>query len=241
MRLNSYKNVLCLFLFIGLVKLSQAQDFSEVFQKVNNYYKTTNYYNIETTYTMYRGYTGKIITESYKGHMYKKKEVTGVTILGSEIITFPEGQITITDKSKSIIYINREKIALKNSIIDTHKLTKFYKQIAFKEDDNIAQYQFLLKNEVKNLPYNKLVFYINKSDNSILKQELFFTSKLPFTNKKGEREYDFGRMVIVYKVSNKLHKNSIKIEDYLIIDSNNKVSLTKAYKDYQLINQTPSN
>ena len=44
MRLNSYKNVLCLFLFIGLVKLSQAQDFSEVFQKVNNYYKTTNYY-----------------------------------------------------------------------------------------------------------------------------------------------------------------------------------------------------
>lgn len=235
------KNIICLLLFTVFVNTSNAQNFDDALEKVNSYYKTASDYNIETVYRMYRGYTGNIITESYKGTMYKSNEVMGLTALGAEVITFSNAQITVNDKNKTITYIKNDSKVVKKSMIDTSKLSNFYDLTNITEGGDIVVYELTLKEKVMNVPYSKLIFHINKKHYSLIKQEFFFTSKLPFTNKKGEREHDFGRMEIIYNSIAKALNKNIKIEDYLVIDNNNKMSLSKTYKNYQLINQAPYN
>ncbi len=241
MNFISYKNTICLLLLTVFVNTLNAQGFGDVLEKVNNYYQTANSYNLESTYIMYRGYTGNTITESYKGTMYKKDGVKGMTALGSEVISFPNAQLTVNSTNKTIVYINNTSDIIKDNVIDINKLSKFYDETAVKEEGGIIIYEISLKKEALNVPYNKLIFHVNKNDFSLIKQEFFFASKLPFTNKKGERENDLGRMEIIYNSNIKPLKKNLKIEDYLVINSEDKVSLSKAYDDYQLINQTPYN
>jgi len=218
-----------------------AQKLGAVLENVNNYYKTAKSYNVKTTYTMYRGYTGNAITESYKGTMYKKDGVKVVTALGAEVITFANAQITVNDTNKTLVYIKTTTNSIKKNVIDVVNLSKFYDQTAIKEEGHILIYELSLKKKALNIPYNKLIFHVNKNDFSLIKQEYFFTSKLPFTNEKGERVHDLARMEIRYDSNTKPLRKNIKIEDYLVINSDNKVSLSKAYKNYQLTNQTPYN
>lgn len=240
MRLTTYKNIICVLICTVFVNTLSAQDFGAVLEKVNNYYKTASTYNTQTTYTMYRGYTGNTVTESYKGTMYKKGDVKGVTALGAEVITFANAQITVNDTNKTLVYIKTATNSMKKNVIDVVNLSKFYDQTAMKEKGAILIFELSLKKKALNVPYNKLIFHVNKTDFSLVKQEYFFTSKLPFTNEKGEREHDLGRMEIRYNANSKPLKN-MRIEDYLVIHPNNKVSLSKTYKNYQFINQTPHN
>ncbi len=239
MHLTTNKNIICVLVFTVFVNTISAQNFSDILEKVNAYYKTASTYNIQSTYTMYRGYTGNTITESYKSTMYKTDNVVGINALGAEVITFSNAQITINSTNKTILYTKGNNI--KNNVIDVNALSKFYDQTSVKEEGNNIIYEISLKQKALNIPYSKLIFHINKNDYSLIKQEFFFTSKLPFTNKKGERENDFGRMEIIYSSNPKLLKNNIQLEDYLVINSNNEVSVTNTYKNYQLINQTPNN
>jgi len=240
MQLTTYKNIICLLLVTVVVNTLSAQDFNNTLEKVNKYYKTVKSYNITSTYSMYRGYSGNTVTESYDSKMYKTKAVIGVTALGAEVLTFSNAKITVNDKDKTIVYAKIKSENFRNNLIDVEKLSQFYNQTAFKEDGNTIIYEISLKEKASNVPYNKIVFHVNKDDFSLAKQEFFFASKLPFTSKEGLREHDLGRMVITYTASKDEPKN-IKIEDYVVSNSNDNISLSKAYDGYKLINQTPYN
>jgi len=240
MQLTTYKNIMCLLLFTVVTNTISAQDFNNTLEKVNEYYKTVKTYNITATYSMYRGYSGNTVTESYDSKMYKTDGVIAVTALGAEVLTFSNAKITVNDSKKTIVYVKSNNENFRNNLIDVEKLSQFYNQTAFKEEGNTIIYEISLKEKAGNVPYNKIIFHVNKHDFSLAKQAFFFSSKLPFTSKEGVREHDLGRMEITYAVSNEEPKNN-KVEDYVVSNNNDDISLSKAYNDYKLINQTPYN
>jgi hypothetical protein len=231
------KNIKIIFLFLSGVNIVDAQNSIALLEKVNNYYKTVQFYNVESTYNMYRGFTGKSVTESYKGTMYKNGQVSVVKVLGQGIIMFENVQLIVNDADKTITYTKNDAESVQKNLIDVDKLSKYYDFTSIKDDKKVIIYEMTLKNKDLPLPYSKLIFHINKTDNSLVKQELFFATKLPFKNKDGEMSNDNGRMEIIYNPSNTPIKN-IKLEDYITTDSKDRIHLSKAYKNYQLIDQT---
>jgi len=220
-----------------VINFGYAQNQESILNKVFDYYKTAESYSYNCTYNMYRGFTGNIITESYKGTIFKDGNISRITALNSEILSYPNAQLTISNDSKLIIYIKKRVDFVEKSPVDISLFLKYFEGNIVSQENNIIKYEMTLTKNNFQIPYQKVVFYINKTNYSLIRQELFFATKLPFKNAEGESVNDFGRMEIIFSPNNHSLKNIKKIEDFLIIEKDT-IKLTKAYQNYQLIDQS---
>lgn len=233
------KNILniILLLILTVTVKAQQQSVNETLKKVEKYYKNIKTFNLDLEYAMYKGYDGNKLTESYKGNIYKNDNITRLKILGSEILQFPKAQLTIIEENKTIIYkpINDNK--LNNSPLDISSFLKYYNEVSSDVNNNTIIHELVLKNNQLPVPYNKILLHINKEDYSIKKQVLYLSTKVPFVDENGENSEDVGRMVITFKTSLSPIKTP-KLQDYLVLESNKKIRLVKAYSSYSIIDQT---
>lgn len=208
----------------------------ETLKKVETYYKSLKTYDFQMKYTMYKGYTGNHITESYDGTMNKNNDISQIKILGSEIIQFPDVHIILNKENKTLLYNKISNQVTQKSPVDVSSFLNFYKETATEIKDGIIMHEMVLKNTQVPIPYNKIVLYVNENTFQIEKQMLYLATKVPFIDENGKETPDVGRMEISFTQNSSNHKTP-KLNDYVIINSD-KVSLTKAYQDYTIIDQT---
>ena len=186
---------------------------------------------------MYKGYTGTYPTESYKSKIHKKDEITKIDVMGSEIIQFPEVQLIINKENKTINYNKISDNALQQSPMNVSSFLKFYKEVSSEVSGNTIIHELVVKNKQLPIPYNKIILHINKDNYSIKKQVLYLSTKVPFVDENGINTEDVGRMVITFKTSSTIVKTP-KLQDYVILESNKKPRLAKAYTTYNIIDQS---
>lgn len=217
---------------------AQMPSASETLAKVETYYKSLNEFDFEVEYKMYKGYTGNHITESYKGSMCKKEDVSQINILGSEIIQFPDTQLIIDNENKTLIYKKISEDVMQKTPMDVSAFLKFYKETNTQISGNVLIHEMEIKNVQIPIPYNKIIVHVNKDTYKIEKQVLYLATKVPFVDENGKETPDLGRMEINFEQNSKSLKKTPKLNDYVFLDSNNKVHLAQAYNRYTIINQT---
>ena len=225
------------FLLIGMSIYAQPPSALEAFTKIENYYKTVKKFNFQIEYKMFRGYSGNEVTESYKGSIYRYGDISQIKILGSEILQFPEAQLTINSENKTIRYNKISKDVIQKSPVDVSTFLKFYKETSAKISGNILIYEMVLKNAQIPIPYNKIIIHVNKDTFEIEKQIFYFATKVPFVDESGDETLDSARMEISFKQNSFTTQKVPKLNDYVFVEGNN-VRLAKAYQTYTIIDQT---
>ena len=224
--------LLCCYLSVS----AQKPIASETLKKVETYYKSLKAFDFQMKYTMYKGYTGNHVTESYEGTMCKNGAVSQIKILGSEIVQFPDVQLILNKENKTLQYNKTSNHVNQKSPVDVSAFLNFYKETVTDIKDDTIIHEMVLKNTQVPIPYSKIVIYVNKNTYEIEKQILYLATKVPFVDEDGKETPDVGRMEISFKRNSSTHK-APRLNDYVLIHSD-KVSLTKAYQDYTIIDQT---
>lgn len=230
---------------LGLVLHAQAQkpSVNELLSKASNFYQKTNHYQVNMTFTMYRGITGGEKTESYTGTMEKNNEYTKNNILGTSVYRFPQAQLIVDNTQKKIVYTALETNAIQNSPVDLSAYMKYYDKSQVSEEGNYWVCELVAsQNMFSQLPYGKVLLYINKKDYSVTKQVLFFSNLIPFQGKEdSDIQQDYGRLHVnlLYDFNKKIEKKELAY--FIKKVANNKMQLQKDFASYQLIDQTEYN
>ena len=229
--------LLPLFLFLGGNLYAQNKEAKELLDKVAAFYENSSAYQVELTYNMHRGLTGNNITESYKGSIIKNGSFLKMELLDSEILQFKEAQLIIDNSAKQVLYIDKST-GLDNSPLNISAYLDYYTKTVVTNKGNIIVCEMVPQEISGQLPYGKVVLYINKDTYSLEKQELFFSNLIPFKNENNEDVNDYGRLVIELK-HQKLNEDqkTYKLSDYISISSGDEASLTGKYSGYNLIKQ----
>ncbi|GAA3591166.1 hypothetical protein Q4Q39_15830 [Flavivirga amylovorans] len=232
-------------LLLGLVQNTEAQKSSvkELLNKVSNFYLNKNQYHIDMTFTMYRGITGNEATESYTGTMEKNDKYNKNSILGTLVYRFPEAQLIVDNNQKRVIYNDLDTSEMQNYPVDLSAYMKYYDKSQILEEGNQWVCELVVsQNTFSELPYGKVLLYINKNDYSITKQVLFFSNLIPFQGKEAsDIEQDYGRLHIdlSYNFNKEIEKKELAY--FITKTANSKIQLQKDFASYQLIDQTEYN
>ncbi|MBQ4820655.1 hypothetical protein [Aquimarina sp. MMG016] len=228
-----------LILFLGIQFTIKAQDLEvkEVLSKTEEFYENQESYDVSVTYNMFRGLTGTNITESYQGSFAKDKDKYLMKVLGSEILQFNKGKLIINHKEKTIRY---EKGASDNvsmtSLFNIDEFLTYYDKTKAQTKGNAIVCELVSTKKNFQLPYGKVVLYLNKSDYSITKQVLYFSSLIPFAE-DNKQVQDYGRLELEMTYQNQ-QKSTFSWEEYINISSDNKATLQEKYKAYALLHQS---
>ena len=228
------------FLGTGLQILSQENISKELLEKVAIHYKQQSDYTIDMQYQMLRGFTGNIVTESYKGTIIKKGDVSKYKVLQSEVLQFGGQQLVIDHGQKLLMYNKVAKTADQMPISIDGFLESFEIE-GVQEQGDVIQYQLKKKAGATAFPYNKIILKINKEKYQVVLQELFFANKLPFNDTTSKNVPDNARLRITMNHKESIDKKLPKLEAYIQADKNGKIQPTAAYKMYQFIDQTQNN
>ncbi|MDY8138496.1 hypothetical protein [Aquimarina sp. 2201CG5-10] len=226
---------------LGFVELGYAQGekTKELLNKVTTSYENKKQYQIAVTYNMHRGFTGNTITESYNGKMIRNDDFTQFKLASSEILRFSQSQLSIDHDEKKIIYSQNNKNGnVQNSPLDINGFLEYYDQTKITEKNDVLICEMVSTKTNFQNPYGKVVMYINKNSYQIEKQELFFSTLIPFAESDNNaKKMDYGRLVILLNHEDLKNKAKPNLGDYIDVSSKNKMSLKEQYQGYTLINQ----
>ncbi|EZH71526.1 hypothetical protein ATO12_06885 [Aquimarina atlantica] len=235
---KTYKYIIILLCCIGSIQQNNAQNINikNLFKKVAQSYNDKKQYQIDVTYTMYRGLTGNTITESYQGKMVKNNEFSQMTVLNSEILQFPGGQLNIDHTSKTATYIGSKGTSSKNQLLDINSFLDFYDKVKVTEKNGVLVCEMVsAKPNIQN-QYGKVILYINKEKYLIEKQELFFSTLIPFVD-GNTKKMDYGRLIVHLKNRELESSAAPVLKDYIHVLSKQNITLAEQYKEYHLTNQ----
>ncbi|MBQ4819098.1 hypothetical protein [Aquimarina sp. MMG016] len=239
--MKKLKYIMLLLCFVSTAQLAQAQNekAKDVLEKVKKSYDDKKQYEIETIYNMHRGLTGNSITESYKGEMVRNEDVTRFRVLKTEILQFPKAQLNIDHNQKKVIYAKTQiGAASQHSPIDVSVFLKLYYETSVTEKNGVLICEMVSNKPVSQNPYGKVVLHINKNTYLIEKQELFFSTLIPFVDEESNtKKMDYGRLVILLQLKDLQNNSKPALSDFITISPDNNISLTEQYKGYTLINQ----
>jgi len=237
MKLRYIIFVMCCFCFVQQIS-SQNENVKELLKTVAESYESKMTYKIDATYNMHRGFKGDKITESYQGTMVKNGDFSRFKVDGSEIIHFSGVQLSIDHGAKKVIYNkNAKNESVQNSPIDLTGFLEFYDRTLITEKNGILKCEMVTSKPNPQNPYGKVVLHIEKHSNLVIKQELFFSNKVPFVDKESNsRVMDTARLVILLDYSDLVTNEKPILSDF-ITTSNKKVILTEQFKGYTVINQ----
>lgn len=225
-------------LFVTQEGQAQNEKTKDLLKKVQLAYENTKQYRIAVTYNMHRGFSGNNITESYQGSLVKNGDFSQFKALNSEIIQFPGIQLTMDHTEKIVRYAKTAKGAtVPNSPLEVSNFLKLYDKTKVTERDGILVCEMVATKSNMQNPYAKVVLHVNKDTYRIERQELFFTSMIPFVESDGKtRKLDVGRLVILMNFKEMEEQVEPTPKDFILRSGKNDMSLTEQYKGYRLIN-----
>ncbi|QKX04212.1 hypothetical protein HN014_04570 [Aquimarina sp. TRL1] len=225
---------------IGAIQLGHSQNtgVKELLNKALAFYQSEEQYQVDMTYTMYQGLTGSKATESYQGSIIKNKAVSQIKMLNTDILQFPEGQLTINHTEKTVVYTIPEISSIERQVVQLNTLMKNYTQGKTTEKGDVILCELTADSQSNQNPYSRVILHINKNTYRLEKQELFFSRLIPFVGDRGVKKLDHGRLIITFEYSEGVLSEGIDIKDYIVLKSSEDVFLTGDYQEYRLINRS---
>ncbi len=205
----------------------------EVLSKVTDLYKTKPNYQIQFEFNFKRG-TALKSAYAYKGILEKREGITKLSLLDTEVLSFPQAHLTINHTNKTILFRKSTK-AIVGSPVDISTFLEYFEIKAFKAVQTQWICELKVMSKDHQTPYHKVVLYIDKESYTLEKQELFFANKMPFQTEEGTTIYDKAQLDILCKHSTNATALKAETLGRYISFSNKKDCLpSKHYKDYQV-------
>lgn len=227
------------FFFLSLSSSSQETDKTKVInllKKSQQVYDDLKTYYLESTYKLYVNQNSNEIKESYNGITVKKDDVAYSKIATTELISLKDLNIKI-DNSTKRIQVSKDKS--KQNVMkafDVNEYSKYFVKYKFSEVNNQYKCELSTAN-VSMIPYSKVVIYIDKKSNRMLKQELYFLTKHKTKIVNGKPYYDYPRLEISFtnfKVDGFDVDAFFRKENY-VVASKGKYLPAKKYKEYLIV------
>ncbi|OEK09133.1 hypothetical protein A8C32_10385 [Flavivirga aquatica] len=225
--------------FLGntVLAYSQKETATSLLKKISKYYQNTEAYQINMEYKMYKGLTGNEVTESYTGHLIKKKNIYQLKIANNEMLTINNKQMAIDHGQKIAVYRSSNQ-ASNATLIDVAGFLEYYDGLSVDKVNGLIKCVLIAKNKKQSVPYAKIALFINPNNYSVEKQEMYFASQLPFILENGDYISDFGRLSIEMKeVDNLLTDAVLSFNNYFNESDDGEIVLANRYKDYQFIDE----
>ncbi|AXT51732.1 hypothetical protein D1818_13095 [Aquimarina sp. BL5] len=231
-----YLRIICFLASFSVV--AQDTNTDEVLQTVSDFYQNTNAYAITMKYNVYKNDNEIKPVESYNGVYLKKNKYSKLQLLNSEVIQVVNTQLIIDHTNKAISYNKTLGETQVVNTLDFKNYLKFYKTICVEEDQEKMVLHLQLKNNKTPIPYYKVILHIDQKEHFVTKQELFFSSKLPFESSDGKKEWGNAKLCIEMELQKSVNQEVLQISDYVTPNPNGHKQLTGKYKNYQLVDLT---
>ncbi len=227
------------FMFSSLV--AQEETVGSILQKSSTFYKGLSEYKVAISFGLHRGFESTMAVETYEGTFEKKGRFQRNQARETTVYLFPQAKIVLDENQKTMTYESFKEGAAQETPVDLTVYLQYFKKTQLINSGNEYICEMVPENNTfSQLPYGKVVLHINKDDYRINKQILFFSTPIPFTNKNGDTEQDYGRLVIDLKHRIGETITEMRLEDF-ITESSGQRKAADAYTAYRLIDQSKKN
>lgn len=231
------KKILILSMFLGWCGLVGAQKLAETIEKMNAYYEAKNKYELTTTYSLYRGHNRSHISEQYKTKTLKEGKNTYISALNSEIIHGPDLRLVIDHETKKMHYQPLSVATTIQHLKGMSGLSNYYRLEERQEENGIICLTLALKDQRLPVDYSKIKLYVNASNHSIHRQELYSDKLMKFYEEDGSTKTDNSLLVIEFK-EDELKEKLPVYNQFIIKGKGDKVSVSPGYSAYQIVQNT---
>lgn len=209
-----------------------------VLENTAAYYTGKDNYRINMTFSLLQGFTGKKVTESYKGIMDKHGDYVKTVFQESEVHQFPKVQLTMDNVNKTATL---SELSLdNNNPAQMASLLQYYTKSQKIVDGGktwicelVAEHQMFSQ-----LPYGKILLYVSKKDYRMVKQVFYFKHLVPFRDNDSKKSVrDQARLLIEFNHDFKAMVERKELTDFMIREDNGN-RLTEKYASFQLIDRT---
>jgi hypothetical protein len=236
---HNYK--ISIIVFTILFNFCNAQGDKEriksIFTEAKKKHDSEIMFKMNMIYTLYATPTTKVKSEEYSGVIVKKNKMFYSRVDKSEKVILDNFQIKV-DFDAKLMQINKvdkrddNELAI-NSLIE---MINNFKDFKLDSDSNFWICS-LSTGKLTMVPYHKIIVYINKLDNTIYKQELYYLEKYPYKDAKKNTLYDFPRLVITF---DKPDKNITDFEQKFLFNHYVKLNkkpfqVSKEYQSFRII------
>lgn len=228
--------IFCSLMFIHCVCAQEKIPTAKfLFQKSAETYAKNNQYAFVSQYQMYKNYTSTTVTESYDGEIVKFNNQTYFRIKDFEFVNFQDLSIQVSQSEKAILVY---KQANKTNLLSPINLEKYINGYVIKvTSTNNFWICDLTPSKGSQVMAHKIMVYLNKSDFTIAKQEIYMLSQLQYGNTVSKKAIEAPKMVVTFR---KRAINSIKDQAHTaktsyITGVGKKLYVSKRYAGYKLI------
>ncbi|MEM9337182.1 MAG: hypothetical protein AAGA66_00515 [Bacteroidota bacterium] len=231
--------ILKLVLLLGAVFTGYAQrQAAPLIQQVAEKYQQAEAYEIQTTYRMFRGFSGNQVTESYTGSVSKRGDFVRFSMLETEIVQEGSTQLIIDHATRQMVHATVSEKAIASNPVNIVQYLKVFDKRSVYEKNGMLVCELAGSQLSPDMPYGKVVFYIEKAHYRIQKQVLYFSQMIPFVDGTSkERQLDVGRLEIDFSYDAVDDARHRRLNDYVTGSSDRDLSPATTYSTYQLIKQ----
>lgn len=210
----------------------------DIIKKSHDMYTNLDRYSFETNYKSFGSYDDTEVLENYNGKMIRKDKQVYLRTNNTIFLNSQDKNLKIYGDEKVIeAYKAVKQDAIKQSPIFITEMLKQYKHKDFEESTKhfICTLQ---AGYITQMPYGKIIIYINKKTYAIEKQIFYMLAKLPYvSNKTGERKTGNPRIEIELKsfktTINNQELNQINLSNY-VKTSGSKLLAVGEFKDFTI-------
>ena len=215
---------------------AQQEEAKNILSKVLDYYKSKDRLIVEMSYHLIKD-GEKEPENSYGAKFLKDQTRSKFVLLNSEVFTYKGKQVVIDHDSKAISYAENSQYG-DLSFLDVNKYLEYYKIDKVVKGNGEMVCHLLLNTPMVQVPYKKIILYVDDKNYTVKKQELFFSQNLPFTNSDGKTTYAPARLLILMNHNeNPQHINIESFDSLISKDKQGNYKPIGKYKDYQLVLQ----
>lgn len=231
--MKTKKFYIFLLVFVILPIVSFGQTANDVLKKMNNNFIASKAIQFQTKYNLYKDHNTKTITESYNGLFIKNaSNDVYMKIDNTEFINTSKSSLKVNHKEKAMMISDGQKFS--TGEFDINKLLEYSKINSFKDYSSYWEI-ILVPKEFSGLNYSKIILNIAKNY-LIQKQVFFYNTNMDFSKNYRKQELSTPRLEILYSNYTYTNTHSAKINTakFFIVNKENKVLATSAYKSYEV-------
>ncbi len=216
-----------------IVFVSNANDALTYLEKMRANYINLSTFSIQMNYTLYKGYEGKNIIESYPAFFYSNGKNAYRKMKDIEILSQDDKMITMYKSAQTMVLSTPTEIPFQDIDFDEVLQKSSHLSVEIKGKHRVVHLAY--KTNQSN-PYSKVSIEIDQKF-MIKKITMFFAKRVNFSKKFGEKDMGFPRLEIDYTAFSKKWKDKlglVNIQKYITAIGQDFV-VTEQYKNYELI------
>lgn len=224
---------ICILIFICSISAysQENKQLTTIFQKVSEAYTNPERISLNFSYKLYTTYKSPIVSEQYIGYYFKTKTESYMKIHNTEFMQAKGISLKVNHDQKAMLVGKNSAEIAAATPTNISGYLKYFKTKNLSSDGNnwICTLETSLYTQ---LPYGKIVVYVNKRTYKIEKQILYLLDKASYKNKNGIIKQDYPRLEIT--ISDRNSFDVFNINTFITMHGQNYLP-SKKYSNYKLL------